>query len=166
MPEVEKKATADVTVRPSEQFAAFLQRRATESEGQRSYDVAAQQLDRMLTAESLDDIMDADEQGTYQARDLVNLRLTIEPGFRVNKSSEKFEAPLGVYIQFNATANSDMPERGIEKGQELVISTGAPLLIGKIRSLEAGGYLPLAVRIIGIAAPNGTVLKLRRDSES
>lgn len=147
--------------RPSESFVEFVQREAQNTENAGSYDVMATQMDRLLTAESLADIMDADEQGTHQARDLIGLEFTAHPGIRYVKSSEEFDAPLGVYIQVKGTALMDYPDAGITVGDELIISTGAPLIVGKYRTLEANGHLPLALMITGVKAPKGTVLKLR-----
>ncbi len=160
----QQPATRDgsvVETRVSETFKDWLNRRAVEEDVNRSYDVAASQLDRMLIQTDEDAIMESDEFGAHQARDLVGFEFEAFPGFRVVKSSEKFDAPLGVYIQFNASALSAVPERGIAIGDEVLISTGATLIIGKLRTLEANGYLPKKLMIAGIDAANGTVLKLR-----
>jgi len=148
--------------RVSQQFRDWLNQRAEQDEGNRSYDVASAQLDRMLSAEELDAIMDSDEQGAHQARDLVGFEFEASPGFRVVKSAEKFDAPLGVYIQFEVTALVNRLSDGIAIGDRVLISTGAPLIIGKLRTLEANGFLPMKLMIAGVDAANGTVLKLRR----
>jgi hypothetical protein len=155
--------------RISESFTNWLQRAAAMNEGHTGSDVANAQLDKLLTATDLDEIMDADEQGTYQLRDLVGIELEIPPpGFPdcVRKSAEKFDSTLGAYIQFNATALTDYTNKGtlIPAGAEMLISTGAPLVVGKLRSMEANGYLPFKFLVTGIEATNGTVLKLRRQS--
>lgn len=152
--------------RISEQFTGWLQRAADANEGTRTFDVAAGQLDRLLTAESVDDILDADEQGTLQLRDMVGVQLRIpNPGFPgcVRKSSEKYSATLGVYIQFPATVLA-VPDKYLaaQVGDDVLVSTGAPLVIGKLRSMEANGYLPFDFLVTGVEAANGTVLKLRR----
>jgi len=45
------------------------------------------------------------------------------------------------------------------------VSSGSALVIGKIRTLEAGGYLPAKVMIRGSESTNGTVVKLGRIPE-
>jgi hypothetical protein len=164
--DIDSKPAANITgPRVSEQFVSWVQAAAEANEGTRSFDVAASQLDRILSETDLDSIMDADEEGTRQLRDLVGAELRIPaPGFPecVHKSAEKFNSPLGVYIQFNAIALSSLPKLGIAEGDELLVSTGAPLVIGKLRSMEANGFLPYDFLVVGIEAPNGTVLKLRR----
>jgi hypothetical protein len=147
--------------RVSQQFRSWLISQA-DNEDNRSNDVVDSQLDRMLGETDVDAIMSADDQGTHQARDLVGLEFEGPwDGFRVVKSSEKFDAPLGIYVQFQVTALSRMAGKGIEIGDSILISTGAPLVIGKLRTLEANGFLPMKLMIAGQEAPNGTVLKLR-----
>ena len=155
-----------VAPRPAESLREWLQRIA-EEDTDRSWEVAASQLDRILAATTLDDIMEADEAGTYQGRDLVGFEFectgTTFPGdIRVVKSSEKFNAPFGVYIQFHATALVDFPSKGVLAGDDCLISTGSPLVIGKLRTLAANGHLPMKLMFSGTEAPNGVVLKLRR----
>src|SRR5258708_18687354 len=105
----QQPATRDgsvVETRVSESFREWLNRRAVEEDVNRSYDVAASQLDRLLVQTDEDAIMASAEFGAHQARDLVGFEFEAQPGFRVVKSSEKFDAPLAVYIQFNASALS------------------------------------------------------------
>lgn len=151
-----------IPARVSQQFHSWLNAKAEEEDQNRSNEVAMSQLDRMLVAESLDDILDADELGARQARDIVGLEFEWKGGFRVVKSSDKFEATLGVYIQFEVTALSAMLDKGIAVGDIVLISTGAPLIIGKLRTLEANGFVPIKLMITGTDAGKGTVLKLRR----
>jgi hypothetical protein len=150
------------TTRVSQQFREWLNRKAEEDESTRSYEVAASQLDRMLSAESLDDIMDSDNEGTHQGRDLVGFEFEWKGGFRIAKTAPEFEAPLGVYAQFEATALIDFPQDGIAVGDLVLISTGAPLVIGKLRTLEANGYTPIRLKFTSVKGPRGTVLKLGR----
>lgn len=151
-----------VPQRVSQQFHSWLNAKAEEDDQNRGNEVAMSQLDRMLVAESLDDILDADEMGAHQARDLVGLEFEWHGGMRVVKSSDKFDATLGVYVQFEVTALSAMLDEGIAVGDNVLISTGAPLIIGKLRTLEANGYVPIKLMIAGTDAGKGTVLKLRR----
>lgn len=146
-------------------FIAYLERLAGENETNRSFDVAASQLERILSAETEDDIMDSDEGGTLQTRDLIGLEMIVENfdfDKSIHKSADKFNAGLGVYIQFPATATINFPDKGITAGDALLVSSGAPLVIGKLRALAANGYLPRTVRIKGVDGPNGTVVKLAR----
>lgn len=126
------------------------------------WEVTARQLDKMLMATSFEDIMDADETGTHETRDLVGFEFEIpQQQIRIAKTAPQFDAPLGVYIQFVGLALADFPEEYIKTGDEVLMSSGAPLIIGKLRTLQANGFLPVKVTIKGTTTPNGTVLKLR-----
>jgi hypothetical protein len=145
------------------QFVEWIRREAADNADTRAFDVAVSQLDKILSAQTFDDIMDADSGGTYESRDLVGLEIEIHAGsVRYAKSAERFNSELGVYVQFSATALMDYPSSAVVAGQDMLISSGAPLIIGKIRTLDANGLLPAKVMITGVQAPNGTVLKLGR----
>lgn len=149
-----------VPARASVQFKDWVMQQAEEGAEARAFEVASRQMDRILGEEDFDAIMDADMQPTYETRDLVDMELSVHPGIQFAKSDDRFNAPLGVYVQFTATALLARPTQGIVIGQELIISSGAPLVITKLRTLEANDLLPAEVVILGVQAPNGTVLKL------
>ena len=145
------------------QFRDWLIRQAEENSEDRAFQVAANQLELILGAESFDEIMEADMGGTFETRDLVDMEIEIhDQDIQIVKSSEQFNSALEVYVQFTATALIDFPKEHIIAGSDLLISSGAPLIIGKVRTLKARGFLPAKVRIVGISAPNGTVLKLAK----
>jgi len=120
----------------------------------------AQQLDKILTAQTEQEIMEADMFGTHQGKDLEGLEIEIpEQEIRVAFSSPEYEAPLDVYVQFNATALMEFPTERIKVGDDIIISTGAPLVIGKLFTWRNGGMLPRRVLFTGNDAPQGRVLK-------
>lgn len=145
------------TQRPSavsqaESFISYLERRA-ESEGEsRAFDVAATQLDRILSAETAKDVWDADEYESTGGRDLADVEQRIH-SFSVHKGGDQFKSPLGFYIMVNSSRLSD--------GSEFIWNTGATLIIGKLRWLEAHEMLPVDCVIKATPTPNGEVLKLR-----
>jgi hypothetical protein len=165
---VSETTTGTVTTpRVTDQFRDWLNMVAERNEGsrERSYEIAASQIDKLMGAESLDDIMDADTGGSHQMRDLVDLEMEVFPidwDTAVMKSSDEYDTPLGVYIQIRGTALIDFPVEGITAGEEILVSTGAPLVIGKLRALNAGGYLPMPLKVVGVKGGKGTVLKLGR----
>jgi hypothetical protein len=76
--------------------------------------------------------------------------------FSVHESGDAFNAPLNHYVIVQATRLSD--------GTPLVWNTGAPLVIGKLRWLEAAEKLGSAEAdcvVRGTDTPKGTVLKLK-----
>lgn len=144
------------------QFRDWVQAKAAQSADEGSWEVTARQLDKMLAAESAEDIDASDDAITYQGRDLAGLQMTIpEQEYRYAQSSDEYETPLGVYIQFKAIALNALPTRGIVKGQELLISTGAPLIIGKLRVYQANGMLPVQQEIHAIKTTRGIALKIK-----
>lgn len=161
LPEVEKQGTVVLLAnRASVKFKESLLRQAAEDTTSDSSEVMMQQLDSMLPREDLEEILDSDMGGTYETRDLIGMDIEIMPGIRVAESWEQFNAPLGVYVQFRAIALMDKPELGIGAGSELTVSSGAPLVVGKVKTLEANDFLPIKLRVAGYTARNGTVIKL------
>lgn len=172
--EVQQPASGTVVQsRISEQFRDWLQAKAASSTGNRRWDVAANQLDHMLTQTDLDAIMDSDEGGTIGARDLEDFIFTLHefdeetdiapaPPKLDAKTGEMIEAPLGVFILLRVTALVDVKDRNIKTGDDVIINTGSPLIIGKVRTLQANGFLPMALQIKGSASPGGRVLRLKK----
>jgi hypothetical protein len=139
-------------VSQAESLIQYLARRA-EMEGEsRAYDVAVSQLDRILAADDEAALWDADEYESTGGRDLVDVEQNVK-GFTVHKGGEQFKTPLGFYIMVNSSRLSD--------GSEFIWNTGAPLIIGKLRWLEAHEKLPINCVIRSTPTPNGEVLKLR-----
>jgi hypothetical protein len=145
------------TPRPSERFKDYMQARAELDSDGLAYDVAQSQMDKILTAESEQDIWDADQLSMLNAKSLVDVEQAIY-SFTVHKSSRQdFETPLGVFVVVHAARMSD--------GEELVWNTGANLIITKLRAMEARGFVgegkPLYAVVKATPATNGDVLKLR-----
>lgn len=138
--------------KPHDQFAEYLARRAENDGATRGYEVASNQMDKLLTAETEQEIWDADEGGTVNGQDMIDVELNIR-GFKVAVSSDEYEATLGVYILIDAVR--------LDNGEEVIVNTGAPLIITKLRMFEAREMLPVNGVIRGTKARNGTVLKLR-----
>lgn len=139
---------ANVDNRVSTRFRSWVKQQA-EQNREDNWEVTARQLDKMLTAETFDEIMESDEGGTYQGRDLVGIEIEVpDQRFDYRPSSEEFDAALGAYIQFTAIALMEYDEQGIQPGETILISTGAPLIIGKLRTLQANGFLPAHLKIV------------------
>jgi hypothetical protein len=161
--EVSTTASANGAIdknRPTGKFIDFLAREAERQGHTRSFDVMASQLDRILAGESEQEIMEADLYGTRQGKDLVGLEMEIpDQEIRVAPSSPEFDAPLEHYVQFTAIALIDYDESRLTVGEEFLLSTGAPLLIGKLMTWKARNMLPQKVTIKAVKAPEGSVLK-------
>lgn len=147
-------------VRPVETFIQYLNRRAEEDSANLTFEVAASQLDQILTAETLEAMWDADDFESTGGRDLVDVEQQVN-GFTVHKSDKYTSGiPAGDGKYFFVMVRSQK----LADGLEFVWNTGAALLIGKLRWLEAMSLLgtPQAQCVIkGTESGEGTVLKLK-----
>lgn len=145
-------------LRPVEKFVDFLNRRVeTDAD---DFETAAAQLDRILSAQTLEDMWHADDFESTGGRDLVDVEMRIL-SFRVRKS-DRFTSgiPAGDGKRFYFLVTSAR----LDNGEEFVWNTGAPLILGKLRWLEAAGLLgkPESEAVIkGTDVADGQVLKLR-----
>jgi hypothetical protein len=138
--------------KPHERFLEYVGRRA-ETEGQTiGAAVSQDQLDRILTAETDEEIWDADEGGTVSGKDCEDVELRIF-SFILSPSSDEYDAPLGVYALIKA--------QRLDTGEELTINTGSDKIIAKLRMFESRGSLPIDAVIRGQKTPKGRMLKLR-----
>lgn len=98
----------------------------------RGFEVAANVADKILTAETLDDILNAPEQGPGDLSDFVGKSFRIIGGtIAWAPSSEQFrEGGTGYYVQFKAL---DM------NGQEVFVSTGSVNVVFQIKAMEKMG---------------------------
>lgn len=150
-------------IRPHERFVANLKARAVEAQGEdgktRSFEIAASQMDKILSAETEEDIWDADEGGTVAGKDFTDVALEILD-YQLTESDDKYDSPLGVYVNIKATLLQKT--KGYDVGEVVVINTGATLVITKLEAFRSKGMIPgLKCMIRGTEAKNGTVLKLR-----
>lgn len=145
-------------LRPHERYMRNLQARMQEEAGNRSFDVAANQMDKILTAETESEIWEADEGGTVSGKDFTDVPIQIN-SYTKAPSRDEFDAPLGCFVSISATLLTE--SKGYSAGEEVIISTGAPLIITKLDALAAGGYIPCKCMIVGTKANKGEVLKLR-----
>lgn len=148
------KAPQEVA-RISERFIDYLARKADADSQDRNYEIAAAQLDRILSAESADEMWAADDFESVGGRDLVDVEMEIQ-SFTVHQASDQFKSPLGYWFMIQATR--------LDNKAPVVFNTGAPLVMGKLRWLEAAELLgteTARVVIRGTDTPNGTVLKLK-----
>jgi len=141
-----------VVVRLYEKFVDGLKRRAEVDSANRGFDIASKQIDAILAAETEADFWDADISGTVNGQDMMDIEMMVR-AVTFAESSDEYDAPLGVYAIVDATR--------LDNGEECIISTGAPLVVAKLRAAEARDMFPLGCVIKGTKAGKGTVLKLR-----
>jgi hypothetical protein len=142
-----------VTVkRPHERFVEYLARRAqVDSEG-RAFSVAANQIDKLVTAETAEELWDADEGGVFSGQDMVDVEIEIKAiGF--GKSSDEYDAELGVFVSMECTR--------LDTGEDIIVNCGSPLVITKIRMFEQRDLLPIQGVLKATKTQKGALLKLR-----
>jgi hypothetical protein len=138
--------------KPHERFIGSLMARA-EREGQTlGRDVSLSQIDKVLQAETEEDVWNADEGGTVSGQDMIDVEMQIL-SITVAPSSDEYDATLGVFINIKAIR--------LDTGDEIVVNTGADKIITKLVKFESMGLLPIEGVIRGVKTRNGTMLTLR-----
>jgi hypothetical protein len=150
-----------------DKFHAYMLDRARTADN-RSGEIMRDQTERILTAQTEDEIWDADTGGTIQCRDVPGLMVEIRSYEPVISNRTDIENSSGYYLSMDATVlgalNDDVLTRnGLHVGQDIALQTGAWLLMSKVRAMEAGGYLPMRTLIKDYTTQSGnTVLKFAR----
>jgi hypothetical protein len=149
----------------TQRFHAMMLERATvEDNTDRAADIAEAQAERIMSAESLDDILGADSGGTVQCRDVPNTEWEVR-SYRVVKSNRTdIDNSAGYYITMDAVClggpEDTLTRAGVTIGEQVALQTGAYLLMVKIRALEVGEFLPQRLYLLGTKTQSGyTVLK-------
>lgn len=139
------------SVRPYERYVESLKRQAQADSVNRAFDVAATQIDKILTAQTAEEILGADSGGVVSGQDLVDVELMVRD-FSLGESAPEYDATLGVFALIDAT--------NLQTGEDTIVNCGAALVIAKLSALKAGGFLPRELIIRGIKTRNGTLLRL------
>lgn len=138
---------------PHDQFLRYMHNRAEIDGANNTFDVQSSMMDKILTAQSEEDIWEADEAGLEAGQSLVDVELEVRSMKVLKSNRPDFDNGMGVYIVVNAVR--------LDTGEEIIFNTGAPGLITKLRAFEALGKFPLQCVIKARTAGNGDVLKLR-----
>jgi hypothetical protein len=145
--------------------AAMLQRARDNGMVDRTDDIMAQQAERILTANSVDDILKADMGGTVQCRDVPGTYWQIR-GMEPVTSNRTFDDgennKYGYYLQADAVClggdQDTLTRNGLEVGEVYPLQTGALLLMLKLRALEAADAFPIRLALIGIKTQAGKMV--------
>lgn len=152
VPDTNTQTGTAITPKPHERFIRSLNLRAEREGATLGRDVSLSQIDKILAAETAEDIWEADEGGTISGQDAIDMEIEIM-SFTVAPSAEEYDATLGVFINIKA--------RKMEDDEEIVINTGADKIIAKLAAFESKGLLPVEGVIRGVKTRNGTMLTLR-----
>jgi hypothetical protein len=116
-------------------------------------EIAAQVAERMLTADTFEEALAAQDAGLASGRDLVGREILITD-FDVFKSDPKYaEHTLGYYYRVEAVS--------IETGEELVFATGATNILTLLYVARIKGKLPWECVITSKDTENGALLTLK-----
>lgn len=151
-----------------EQFHAAMRDRATFVAEDRADEIMTQQALLILAAAETGDaeaIMRADMGGTVQARDAGSLEVEIISMDPVTSQREDIEGGHGYYISMQTVVlggdEDTLTKLGLDIGQDMVLQTGAELVVLKVAALEKAGALPYRGRITSIPTRSGNnVVKL------
>lgn len=158
---VANPTTGEVTTTPAARFRAYMAQRASAESTQAAEDVSANQIGKVFAAESAEDILGSVSGGTVQARDVVGLEIEIH-SMRMQESERYEGSPY--YANLDVTVLGGTREvlaRSGPVGSQIVLQTGAEIIIAQVRALEAKNYLPTKAVVAGTETGNGfTVLKL------
>jgi hypothetical protein len=175
-PATQAKTGEVMTPRPAEAFRNYMLREAQDAatgpnKGMRAADVMDSQVDRIITVASDDnatddDIWNADAGGTVQARDVPGLEVRIKDITAVLSSREDIENSKGYYASMNATIiggpEDVLVRNGLQLGADIVLQTGAELIVSKVQAFKSRDRLPIEAVITAIPTASGNdVLKLR-----
>jgi hypothetical protein len=162
---------AVVATRPAERFQQYALARALDTSGNRGTEVMASQMDRILDAAERDnvtekEIWDADAGGTVQARDVPGLEVEIHDLSFVASNRDDIENNKGYYASMSATVlggpEVTLTRAGLEIGVDIVLQTGADLIITKVRAFQAREMLPVKAVVTATRTSSGNdVLRIR-----
>jgi hypothetical protein len=149
---VDETKTGTVTkMTPVQRFVEVLALEAEDSTGDATEFVESI-LTAMIEAQTMEDVIAAQNQGATNGKSLVNVELEIS-WFRIVKSADRFKTPLKHYALVDKVIRLDTLE-------SCPFSTGAPNLIIPLWKARNLGVLPLRCVIRSRETDNGELLTL------
>jgi hypothetical protein len=145
--------------RPYERFVASLQKKAEAERERGHFDLTANQMDAALTAETEQEIWDADEGGLVALKDLIGAELEITDYRELPSTDPTMDNGLGVFIIGTATLMNDVCGT---VGEVIQFNTGVPTVIAKLAAFKSHGIWPLRTLVSGVKAGKGEMVRLRQ----
>lgn len=136
-------------VQPRKPFELLKERMAQEAELSASFSdedtiaIIEQVAERMLTADTLEEAIEAQDIGLPSAQSIVGLEHQVE-GFEVVQST-KPDAPLGHYLRVRAFALMEDRSLKLEPGDEFTYAVGAANAVILLMKAREAGRLPLDI---------------------
>lgn len=148
-------------MRPWEKFTDHLQRLAQHNDSENKDIVTTAQVDKILEAESIEDVWDADEGGMYALKDLVGMELQLVSAKDLPSKDETKRNIFGTWLLMECAALTENKKLGIPIGEVIMINTGVPTVIAKIKALQGKGVNPIEFMVQGIPSGAGEMVRLR-----
>jgi hypothetical protein len=124
-----------------------------EGSGANSADITASVIERMMSADSLDEAMDAQDASLPSGKSLADVEMLVN-GITVLRSDAKYtEHSLGFYLVVDAVR--------LDTGEEFRFATGAPNVVALLFRADNQGMLPREFVIRSRETQNGELLSLR-----
>lgn len=146
------------------EFIQYLSARAEAAGPKRYTEIAYDQIIKIMDAVENgtdEDVWTADEGGVVSGKDFDGIFFRLH-SWEPTPSSDRYDAPLDHFISAKVTVLAiDPADKRFKVGEDVILNTGAPLVIMKARALEARNMLPADCVIVKIQARNGDVLKLK-----
>jgi len=117
-------------------------------------EITAAVVERMLTADSLDAAMEAQDASLPSGKALADVEMTVTGITVVTSDSKYTEHSLGYYLIVDAAR--------LDNGKELRFAVGAPNVVTLLFRADNEGMLPLECVIRARETANGELLSLRR----
>jgi hypothetical protein len=161
--EVDKSVSSGdvMQLRPWEKFTDHLQREAQANDKGNKDVVTTNQVDKVLSAETIEDVWDADEGGMYALKDLVGMELSVISAKTLPSKDETKRNIFGVWLLMECSALTENKRLGIPIGEVIMINTGVPTVIAKIKALQGKGVDPIEFMVQGIPSGGGEMVRLR-----
>src|SRR5215475_14506312 len=125
-------------------------------------EIADRQAVAILSAETVDDVWDADTGTAIQCRDAIGLEVQIN-GFRVLEGNDPGkQTRSGTYVTMDAVCmggpNDLLRKLGLSPGLEFALQTGAELIVMKLLKFQSLDAFPVRALIAGTETRSGNTV--------
>jgi hypothetical protein len=148
-------------LRPFEKFTAHIQRLAAQNDESNKDIVTSGQVDKILTAETIEDVWDADEGGMYALKDLVGMELELLSAKDLPSKDETKRNLFGTWLLMECGVLTENKKLGLPIGDVIMVNTGVPTVIAKIKALQGKGVNHIQFMVQGIPSGAGEMVRLR-----
>jgi hypothetical protein len=156
MSDVAAKSGKVISPKPFNRFKASLQERAaeTQKDKNRGSEIVQDQANKILTAQTLEEVWEADEGGTVSGKNFTDIPMQIL-SYDLAPSSDEYESDLDVYVNMRVVVLES--GNGYSPGDEVIVNVGGTLIVTKLEMFRNFDAFPQDA----VIKQYGRVLKLR-----